>query len=75
MPRAVTSRNQRRDLDGTLRIRVPVIDLNSGQDNHRCRNDYTYGLTAKHPLPCIAGAETAKSPVNCRDNMLRSPKR
>ena len=56
--------------DGILRIRVSVIDVSPGQDNHQCRNDHTYGLTARHPPPCIAGAKTAKSPVNCRDNML-----
>lgn len=60
---------------GTLRIQVPIIDLDPGQGNHPCRNAHTDDLTGRRSVPCMAGAETAKSPVNCRANALRSPKR
>lgn len=61
--------------DGIQRIQVPIIDLNPGQGKHPRRNTDTDDLTVRHPVPCIVGAETAKSPVNRRDNVLRSPKR
>ena len=61
--------------DSILRIQVLIIELDSGQGKHPRRNTHTDDLTVRHPVPCIVEAETAKSPVNRRDKVLRSPKR